>query len=124
MLNSIVTFIAAKPRFQNGEFTVEYRGTSGLLSWPAPDGFFTRQTIQKRIKKERSRRAISDCEGDCVEEDVPLDQTSHTTDINPHMDYEFKLLLYDGEIVVQSLEDPRPKEGSLLNILEFGPVPQ
>ena len=116
LVNSIVTFITAKPRFQDGEFTVEFKGTSALLSWPVPDGNFTRQTIQKRIKKERSKRAINECEGDCVEEEVPLNQTSHTTDVDPDKEYEFKLLLYDGNVVVQSLGGPTIKEGRLLYI--------
>ena len=37
---------------------------------------------------------------------MPLDQTSHTTDIEPGRQYRFRLVLYDGDVVVQSLENP------------------
>ena len=87
-----------------------------MLSWPKPSGDFTKQAVQKKPAISRRKRAISLCEGDCVEEEVPLDQTSHTTDIDPEKEYEFKLVLYDGDVIVQSLESPKIKEGSLLYI--------
>ena len=100
-------FIAAKPTFEDGEFTVEYRGNTAMLSWPKPSGIFTRQTIQKQIVQNRKKRANNGCLGDCVEEEVPLNQTSHITDIEPGQKYEFRLVLYDGDVVVQSLGGPK-----------------
>ena len=44
-----------------------------------------------------------------MEEEVPLNKTSHTTEIETGQKYEFKLLLYDGDVVVQSLEGPVTK---------------
>ena len=111
--NIILTFVEGKPRFHNGEFTVEYKQVSAVLSWPAPYGYFTKQTIQKRINKVTSNQATIECDIDCVEEDVPLNQISHTTDIDPDKKYEFKLLLYDEDVVVQSLEGPVTKAGIL-----------
>ena len=111
--NFVVTFVEAKPQFQDGEFTVEYKRASAVLSWPAPYGYFTRQTILKRINKERSIQTAIECVKDCVEEEIPLTQTSHTTDIDPNKKYEFKLLLYDEDVVVQSLEGPVTKAGIL-----------
>ena len=98
--------IAAKPSFEEGNFQVEYKGSTAVLSWPKPSGNFTKQAIWKKPALSRQKRAISECEGGCLEEEVPLDQTSHTTDIDPDKEYEFKLVLYDGNVVVQSLENP------------------
>ena len=78
-----------------------------MLSWPKPSGIFTRQTIQKQKVQRRRKRANNGCQGDCEEEEVPLNQTSHITEIEAGKKYEFKLLLYDGEVVVQSLLGPR-----------------
>ena len=80
-----------------------------MLSWPKPSGIFTRQTIQKQKGQNRRRRESNGCQEDCVEEEVPLDQTSHSTDIEPGQKYEFKLALYDGDVVVQSLDGPVTK---------------
>ena len=54
-----------------------------------------------------------------MEEEVPLNQTSHTTDIDPNRQYGFRLVLYDGDVVVQSLENPVSKENEGNNILCF-----
>ena len=81
---------------------MDYWGNTATLSWPKPSGIFTRQTIQKHKVQNRFKRAITGCQGDCVE-DVPLNQTSHTTKIEIGIKYEFSLVLYDGDIVVQSL---------------------
>ena len=78
-----------------------------MLSWPNPSGFFTRQTIQKKKIQNRRKRESNGCQGDCVEEDVPLNQTSHTTDIEAGQKYEFTLVLYDGNVVVRRLGGPR-----------------
>ena len=78
-----------------------------MLSWPKPSGFFTRQTIQKQKVRNRKKRASNGCQGDCVEEEVPLNQTPHTTEIEAGQTYEFKLVLYDGNVVVQSLGGPK-----------------
>ena len=111
MKTSITTlypiFIAAKPTFEDGEFTVDYRGNTAILSYPKPSGIFTRQTIQKQKVQSRRKRDIAGCQGDCVEEAVPLNQTSHITVIEPDQKYEFKLVLYDGDVVVQSLESQK-----------------
>ena len=77
-----------------------------MLSWPKPSGDFTKQAVWKKPAFSRRKRAIGLCKGDCIEEEVPLDQTSHTTDIDPDEEYMFKLVLYDGDVVVQSLENP------------------
>ena len=101
---SYFTFLA-KPVFKEGEFSVEYKGTFAVLSWPAPTGVFTRQTIQKKIIQKKTRREARKC-GGCVEEEVPLNQTTHITQIEENKEYEFRLVLYDGEVEVQSLQKP------------------
>ena len=108
-------FIKAKPTFDDGEFQVEYKGSTAVLSWPKPTGDFTKQAIQKKPFFWRGKRAIGLCDGECVEEEVPLDQTSHTTDIQPGTQYGFRLVLYDGDVVVQSLENTvrKDKEGNM-----------
>ena len=93
--------------FEKGEFAVEYQDNKAILSWPKPFGIFTRQTIQKQKSQSRRKRESNVCQGDCVEEEVPLNQTSHITAIEAGQKYEFKLVLYDGEVVVQSLESPK-----------------
>ena len=107
-------FIKDKPIFDYGDFQVEYKGSTAVLSWSKASGDFTRQAVQKKPFFWRRKRAIGDCEGDCVEEEVPLDQTSHTTDIEPGRQYGFRLVLYDGDVVVLSLENPvrKDKEGN------------
>ena len=100
-------FIPAKPTFEDGEFTVDYRSNTATLSWPKPSGIFTRQAIQKQRVQSRRNRANNGCQGDCVEEEVPLNQTKHITAIEPDQKYEFKLVLYDGDVVVQSLRGPK-----------------
>ena len=100
-------FIVAKPTFKEGKFTVEYQDNKAMLSWPKPSGIFTRQTIQKHKIQNRRKRASNGCQGDCVEEEVPLNQTSHITEIETGKEYEFKLVLYDGDVVVQSLRGPK-----------------
>ena len=96
-------FIQAKPKFEDGKFKVEYTDKTALLSWPKPTGAFSRQAVQKTpgITKKNQQ-----CEGECVEEEVWLNQTSHTTDIEPGRQYGFRLVLYDGDVLVQSLENP------------------
>ena len=99
-------FIAVKPRFEEGKFQVEYNSLKAVLSWPKPSGDFTKQAIWKKPAFRRRKRAISECEGECVEEEVPLGQTTHTTDVDFEKKYEFKLVLYDGDVEVQSIENP------------------
>ena len=94
-------------RFEGSEFTVEYQDNKAKLSWPKPSGIFTRQTIQKQKVQNRRKRVSNGCQAECVEEEVLLNQTSHITDIEPGKKYEFKLVLYDGDVVVQSLEGPK-----------------
>ena len=102
-------FFLAKPIFKEGEFRVEYKDTFAVLSWPAPTGIFTRQTIQKRIIQKRTRRANTECEGGCAEEEVPLNQTTYITQIEENKEYKFRLVLYDGDVEVQSLENSSEK---------------
>ena len=99
--------LAVKPIFEEGDFTVEYQGNKAMLSWPKPSGIFTRQTIQKQKVQNIKKRVSNGCQGDCVEEEVPLNQTLHITEIEAGKKYEFKLVLYDGDVVVQSLEGPK-----------------
>ena len=94
-------------RFEKGEFTVEYQENKAMLSWPKPSGIFTRQTIQKQKVQNRRKRVSNGCQTECIEEEVLLNQTSHITDIEPGKKYEFKLVLYDGDVVVQSLKGPK-----------------
>ena len=77
----------------------------------------TKQAIQKKPLHWKSKPAISKCEGECIEEEVPLNQTSHTTDIETDRQYGFRLVLYNGDVVVQSSEDPFTK-GIFLYILD------
>ena len=99
--------VAAKPTFSEGLFTVYYSGNSAFLSWPKPSGIFTRQTIQKQKIQNGRKKASNVCKGDIVEEEVPLHETSQATEIEPGEKYEFNLVLYDGDVVVQSLRDPK-----------------
>ena len=99
--------LAVKPIFEVGDFTVEYQDNKAMLSWPKPSGIFTRQTIQKQKVQNRRKRTSNVCQGDCVEEQVPLNQTSHITEIEAGQKYEFRLVLYDGDVVVQSLGSPK-----------------
>ena len=98
--------IEAKPRFEEGRFEIEYKENTAILSWPKPSGDFNKQAIQKKPVQGKNKRSIRECEADCVEEEVPLDLTSHKADIEPDKKYEFKLVLYDGDVIVQSLENP------------------
>ena len=99
-------FLQAKPRFEEGKFQVEFKRNNAVLSWPKASGDFTKQAIQKKPFIWRRKRAITYCEGDCAEEEVPLDQTSYTTEIEPGRQYRFRLVLYDGDVLVQSLDNP------------------
>ena len=100
---STCIFIIAKPKFEDGKFKVEYTDRTALLSWPKPWGAFSRQAVQKT---PGTTKKSQQCEGECVEEEVWLNQTSHTTEIEPGRQYGFRLVLYDGDVLVQSLEDP------------------
>ena len=78
-----------------------------MLSWPEPTGNFTKQVIEKWINAKREKReAVSECmkAGNCEEDVIPIEQTSHTTDIDPDQDYKFILVLYDGDIKVAQFE--------------------
>ena len=111
--------LQAKPRFEEGKFQVEFMRNNAVLSWPKASGDFSKQAIQKKPFIWRRKRAISECEGDCVEEEVPLDQTSYTTEIEPGRQYGFRLVLYDGDVLVQSLENPVSKGNEGNNIVRF-----
>ena len=106
--------IQAKPKFGDGKFKVEYTDRTALLSWPKPSGDFSRQAVQKTpgITKKNQQ-----CEGECVEEEVWLNQTSHTTYIEPGRQYRFRLVLYDGDVLVQSLENPEITGSNLSPLL-------
>ena len=55
---------------------------------------------------------------------MTLSQTSHTTDIEPDKEYEFRLLLYDGNVVVQSLEGPVTEAGTSIHMkIRFSELP-
>ena len=110
-------FFKAKPRFEEGKFQIEYTRNNAVLFWPKASGDFTKQAIQKKHFIWRRKRAINYCEEDCVEEEVPLDQTSHTTDIEPGRQYGFRLVLYDGDVLVQSLQNPVRKDNEGNNVL-------
>ena len=112
-------FLQAKPRFEEGKFQVEFMRNNAVLSWPKVSGDFTKQAIQKKPFIWRRKRVINYCEGDCVEEEVPLDQTSHTTEIEPGRQYGFRLVLYDGDVLVQSLENPVSKGNEGNKIMRF-----
>ena len=78
-----------------------------MLSWPKPKGNFTKQVIEKWMNVKREKReAVSDCmkAGNCEEEVIPIEQTTHTTDIDPDKEYKFILVLYDGEVKVAQFE--------------------
>ena len=105
--------IKAKPKFEDGKFKVEYTDKTALLSWPKPSGDFSRQAVQKT---PGTTKKSQQCHGECVEEDMPLSQTSHTTNIEPERQYRFRLVLYDGDVLVQSLEDPEITGSNLSTI--------
>ena len=105
----LLIFIAARPSFVSGEFKVEYTASTAKLSWPKPSGIYTRQAIQKWKVSKRRKQAEPECNSlnRCEEEDVPnKNQTTYETTIEPNAQYEFRLVLYDGNVVVQSLESP------------------
>ena len=109
LLNFLCIFIAARPTFAPGEFKVEYTANTAKLSWPKPSGIYTRQAIQKRKVSDRKKQAVSECNSGnrCEEENVPnKNLTTYETKIEPNQKYKFWLVLYDGNIVVQSLESP------------------
>ena len=54
----------------------------------------------------------------CEEEVVPIQQTSHTTDIDPEKEYKFILVLYDGEVkVAEFVPDNVKTKGRLDQVL-------
>ena len=108
-MDFLCIFIAARPTFSPGEFKVEYTINTAKLSWPKPSGIYTRQAIQKWKVYKRRKRAVPECDSGnrCEEEDVPNNnQMTYETKIEPNQKYEFRLVLYDGNVVVQSLESP------------------
>ena len=88
-----------------GKFTVKYKASTALLSWPRIFGDFTKQTIQKKTVTNKIQ-AFFKCDGDCVEEEVPSGKTTHSTAIDPKRMYKFRLVLYDGDVVVYMWENP------------------
>ena len=99
-------------------FLVEVKGTQAVLSWPKPTGSFTKQVIEKWMKVKREKReTVSDCmkAGNCEEEVIPIEQTLHTTDVDPENEYKFILVLYDGEVRVAQFKPLNVKpEGRLV----------
>ena len=103
----IYTFIAEKVTLQSNSFLVEIKSTQAVLSWSKPTGSFTKQVIEKWSEAKREKRdAVSDCvkAGNCEEEVIPIEQTSHTIDIDPDKEYKFILVLYDGDVKVAQFE--------------------
>ena len=78
---------------------MKLRGTQAVLNWPKPIGAYTKQVIEKW--KVNTRQKL-DCvkARNCEEEVIPIEQTSHTTDIEKDKEYKFILVLYDGEVKV------------------------
>ena len=77
------------------------------MSWPKATGSFTKQVIEKwKFAKREKREAVSACmiAGNCEEDVIPIEQTSHTTDIDPNKEYKFILAMYDGEVNVAQFE--------------------
>ena len=104
-------------------FLVEIKGIQAVLKWPKPTGSFTKQVIEKWSKAKREKReAESDCmiAGNCEEEVVRIEETSHTTDIDPDKEYKFILVLYDGEVKVAQFEAKQIKpKGKLVKVPYF-----
>ena len=78
-----------------------------MMFWSKPTGSFTKQVIEKwKYGNREKREAVSDCmkADNCEEDVIPIEQTSHTTDIDPDKEYKFVLVLYDGEIQVARFE--------------------
>ena len=114
--------IAEKVTLQSN-FLVEIKGTQAVLSWPKPTGSFTKQVIEKWSKVIREKReAVSACilAGNCEADVIPIEQTSHTTDIDPDMQYKFILVLYDGEVKVAQFEAEQIKpKGKLIKFYTY-----
>ena len=103
----IYTFIAEKVTLQSKSFLVEIKSTQAVLSWSKPTGSFSKQVIEKwKYAKRVKREVMSACiiAGNCEEEVIPIEQTSHTTDIEPDKEYKFILVLYDGDVKVAQFE--------------------
>ena len=103
----IYTFIAEKVTLQSNSFLVEIKSTQALLSWSKPTGNFTKQVIEKWINAKRVKHEVmSACiiAGNCEEDTIPIEQTSHTTDIDLDKEYKFILVLYDGDVKVAQFE--------------------
>ena len=86
----------------NGTFEVKYEGGKAVLKWPKPAGDYTRQVIEQWTNNRRKRRAAeTKCKknSECTEHEVEKEQTSLTITVE-HQDYTFKLVLYDGDVLV------------------------
>ena len=114
--------VSDKPRL-NRRFTVELSLGKASMSWPKPTGSFTKQVIEKwKYAKREKREAVSTCmiAGNCEEEVIPIDQTSHTTNIEEDKEYKFILVLYDREVKVAQFEAAQIKpKGKLVKVLYF-----
>ena len=88
-----------------------------MMSWPKPTGSFTKQVIEKwKYAKREKSEVVSACmiAGNCEENVIPIEQTSHTTDIDPDKVYKFILVLYDGDVKVTQFEaDIEVRKGKL-----------
>ena len=90
-----------------GKFQVVYNSTHAAMSWPKPSGKYTRQSIRFWVKRRLLKRELSDnCTRTeyCNEVDIPLNKTKFTVRRVPGVNYEIYLLLYDGDIQVQSFK--------------------
>ena len=112
--------IVERVTLQSNNFLVEIKGTQAVLSWSKPTGSFDKQVIEKwKFAKRVKREVMSACliAGNCEEDVIPIEQTSHTADIDPDMQYKFILVLYDGEVKVAQFEAEQIKpKGKLVKV--------
>ena len=114
----------------NGTFEVKYEDGNAVLKWSQPAGDYTRQVIEQRINNKRQRKAAeTECQKnlECTEHDLTKDQTSLTIPVEHH-EYNFMLVLYDGNIPVsrfpsQVVTDPTKSKFTVKHILLFQQMP-
>ena len=110
----------------NGTFEVKYEDGNAVLSWPKPAGDYMRQVIEQWTNNKRQMRAVeSECQKnpECTEHNLTKDQTSLTIPVEHH-EYNFMLVLYDGNIPVsifpsQVVTDPTKSKFTVKHILLF-----
>ena len=97
--------ISVRPVLSDGRFELRYEGNIANLTWSKPTGDYTRQVIEQWTRRNRERRETeTECQKNpqCVEHAADKDQTTLTISVEHH-DYNFILVLYDGDVPVSMI---------------------